>query len=370
MAHYPNAEKKCEIPKNKGKLQVAKELLESRDYDAPLEKSDPLILWAYKCRNLPRKDKWIASVSPSQASVEDVPAPNDRSTIAEVVLDGGDHDGVKPSELLSDRLWISIVCRLFSVDEVAANLTIEAKERADLLVKLLRGRLTMFMNRRKVSNNKRNHWAIKLAYKNLSFVAAYMVLSGHVKTDLSCLNETKSLLSPDQNKFLLVSESYEEHEGAYLYFDANNWEFIRSGKVCGRGFKKRHNEHAKKAATAVNPESDFYLYFPTSDCVRANSPTTRGQFDKLTMHIAAGFKRTSEEASLIDRNHAEGGLMILNDTDKDNIKSSMKNSPGDLIKFQSFMAYEMELGYDLALSPAANVSRSFGFESFVGLFHN
>ena len=98
--------------------------------------------------------------------------------------------------------------------------------------------------------------------------------------------------------------------------------------------------------------------------------TTRGQFDKLTMHIAAGFKRTSEEASLIDRNHTEGGLMILNDTDKDNIKSSMKNSPRDLIKFQSFMAYEMELGYDLELSPAANVSRSFGFESFVGLFHN
>ena len=112
------------------------------------------------------------------------------------------------------------------------------------------------------------------------------------------------------------------------------------------------------------------MYFPTSDCVRAKGPTTRGLFDKLTLHIAAGFKRTSEEASLVDRNHLDGGLMILNNTDKENIKASMKNSPGELLKFQSFMAYQMELGYDLALAPAANVSRSFGFESFVGVSQN
>ena len=173
LAHYPNAEKKCEIPKNKGKLHKAKELLELRDNNAPLEITDPLILWAYKCRNLPTKEKWITSTNPPPSTQEES-TQNDSSTICEIVLNGEDRDGVKPSELLSDRLWVSIICRLFSVDEVAANLSNEAKERADLLVKLLRGRMTTFMNRRNVSNSKRNHWAIRLAYKNLSFVAAYI----------------------------------------------------------------------------------------------------------------------------------------------------------------------------------------------------
>jgi hypothetical protein len=30
----------------------------------------------------------------------------------------------------------------------------------------------------------------------------------------------------------------------------------------------------------------------------------------------------------------------------------------------------MELGYDLAIAPSCNVSGSFGFEAFVGLFGN
>lgn len=66
-----------------------------------------------------------------------------------------------------------------------------------------------------------------------------MVIVDHVKTDLKCLDEYDSLLSHCTHKFML-SATYPNREGAYLYYDTNLGEFIRSGKVSGRGFEKRH----------------------------------------------------------------------------------------------------------------------------------
>jgi hypothetical protein len=48
--------------------------------------------------------------------------------------------------------------------------------------------------------------------------------------------------------------------------------------------------------------------------------------------------------------------------------SQNNNKDNVLNKFHAFLAYEMEFGYDLAIAPSLNVSGSFGFESFVGLF--
>ena len=62
------------------------------------------------------------------------------------------------------------------------------------------------------------------------------------------------------------------------------------------------------------------------------------------------------------------GVMILDETDISKIQTSMKHATNNVFKFQSFLSYQMELGYDLALAPSSNVSSSFGFESFVGLF--
>lgn len=37
-------------------------------------------------------------------------------------------------------------------------------------------------------------------------------------------------------------------------------------------------------------------------------------------------------------------------------------------KFRSILAYQFELGYDLAIALSDNVSQSPGFESFIGIF--
>ena len=82
------------------------------------------------------------------------------------------------------------------------------------------------------SEQKRTHWAFQLAYKNLCIVASYMVLVDHVKSDLTCLDDAMSLLTPDLNKFMLFT-SFSQHEGAYLYYDLNLGTFVRNGKVAG-----------------------------------------------------------------------------------------------------------------------------------------
>ena len=60
--------------------------------------------------------------------------------------------------------------------------------------------------------------------------------------------------------------------------------------------------------------------------------------------------------------------MILDDDDVENIKSSMKQQPHVIKKFHAYLAYLVELTYDLAIQPLMNVSGNPGFESFIGVF--
>ena len=50
------------------------------------------------------------------------------------------------------------------------------------------------------------------------------------------------------------------------------------------------------------------------------------------------------------------------------LKSSLKKELTNIEKYQEYIAYLLELGYDLAINPDNNVSRSPGFESFLGIF--
>ena len=94
----------------------------------------------------------------------------------------------------------------------------------------------------------------------------------------------------------------------------------------------------------------------------------KGSFESLTQVIAAGFDRSHEVASYLDRDVSEGGLLLLTADDKKNIKSSMSNLKcRDITKFHHILAYQVELGYDLAISPDNNISKSPGFESVLGV---
>jgi hypothetical protein len=87
--------------------------------------------------------------------------------------------------------------------------------------------MKQLLKKRIENEAKRAHWSFNLSSKNLAIVAAYMVMVDHVKTDLKCLDKYDSLLSHCTHKFML-SATYPNCEGAYLYYDTNLGEFIRS----------------------------------------------------------------------------------------------------------------------------------------------
>ena len=87
-----------------------------------------------------------------------------------------------------------------------------------------------------------------------------MVLVDHVKSDLTCLDNAMSLLTPDLNIFMLCT-SFLQYEGACLYYDLNLGTFVRSEKVVGRGFIVRHEEHVKKSKDK-RASTNFYVLYP------------------------------------------------------------------------------------------------------------
>ena len=71
----------------------------------------------------------------------------------------------------------------------------------------------------------------------------------------------------------------------------------------------------------------------------------------------------------MEKDHTQGGLLIMNDEDRNHIESALKSKElSTLQKCQEYIAYLLELGYDLSICPEHNVSRSPGFESFLGVY--
>ena len=65
----------------------------------------------------------------------------------------------------------------------------------------------------------------------------------------------------------------------------------------------------------------------------------------------------------------EGGVLILSELEKAKITSSkVDGRMSDIEKFRTILAYQFEIGYDLAIASGDNVSESPGFESFIGIF--
>ena len=159
-------------------------------------------------------------------------------------------------------------------------------------------------------------------------------------------------------------------QGAYLYFDRNNCTWIRSGKVTGRGFSVRHAEHQKKAA-AKKTASRFYLRYPTKSSARCKSSSRKGYFDNLTQYVALGFDidLNNERGETLTIDMSENGIFSFDENKKKRI---------DVLKFRGrntttqkrvdVIAYLIELCYDIAISPANNVSQNPGFESCLGIW--
>ena len=71
--------------------------------------------------------------------------------------------------------------------------------------------------------------------------------------------------------------------------------------------------------------------------------------------VAAGFDPDSEAALCMEKDHTQGGLLIMNDEDRNHIESALKSKKlSTLQKCQEYIAYLLELGYDLSICPEHN----------------
>ena len=71
----------------------------------------------------------------------------------------------------------------------------------------------------------------------------------------------------------------------------------------------------------------------------------------------------------MSKNNEQGGLLIMNNHDLRRIDSVLKTKHlSQLQKCQEFIVYLFEFGYNLAINPDMNISRSPGFESFLCIY--
>ena len=196
-----------------------------------------------------------------------------------------------------------------------------------------------------------------------------MVLFQHVKNNLSCLDETTTLLGNSQH-FLLTSNSEANLQGAYLYYDSNNLVWIRSGKVTGRGFKVRDTEHLKKAKAKniTTKTSRFYVAYPSIHSARATSKAKKGVFEDLRQYIALGFDPSKDDiVQFLTNDMSSNGLLSFDKEDEKNIsKVNFRNAHTMEQKKIEMVAYLIEIVYDISICPADNISVSPGYEPICG----
>jgi hypothetical protein len=154
FSHDPNSTLKNNIPSKKGSLEEAKRAIQN---GTPLENNR--ILTVYKCHSNPNKralqaNQRVAETSTKETSMLSI-------DFMEISLSDGNKKEVNPSGLLCCDIWITSTCELFDIGKTISdplrNIDNEVKEKADLLVKVLRGRVQSLLISRIANRATRSH---------------------------------------------------------------------------------------------------------------------------------------------------------------------------------------------------------------------
>ena len=211
LAHDDQIKLVKDIP-NKGNV---KEVVEHGALNA--------ILMAYKCKMKP--NLLLGKLPHSAADIDKV--RGDGGTLEDLHVTTvriGDPDHVKPSVLLGSNVWRASATRLFGLHtrdgelyvNPGAEISSEMKMRADALIPLLQACFKLYLEQRIRQKNKRDHWCLQFARNNLPVVAAIMTLSGHVQSNLECMNERDSLLVTDLARYVKCIDCVRSVSGRLL----------------------------------------------------------------------------------------------------------------------------------------------------------
>ena len=236
--------------------------------------------------------------------------------------------------------------------------------------------------------------------RNLSTLAAVMVLFGHVKRDVTSVGPLDSLLARTPAHFVPVQGEMEQLGGSYVWYDRENARWVRSGKA-GPGVSaslgNRGKDHRSGAMlnTLESVDSLFYTSYPSRNATigaddKERSALRRGYFEDLgfvggwwvggkggrnytndphqltSYYVAIAFNPQSTTAvDALCSPGAAGGIFQWPNSALDAITSATKicGATTTKLKQQHAVGYLCEWVYEFALAPADNVSESCGFES-------
>jgi hypothetical protein len=328
--------------------------------------ANTLIRLAYDARATDPKMKRLPPKAAPTAPV--LPSPTVRS------LDDPATAGRKASECLGSDEWCGLADSVLNPNAPPRNAAADASSRSDLLQAKLRARLPAHIRARVKDPAKQDHLIWDWAARNLGAAAAVVERLGHSKADLEAACDGRSLLAK-VGAFETVGAGNAHLSGAYLHYDTEEGHFIRAGKVVRFNddpmvMGKRGQEHAvnSKLDKATDMDSVFYTSYPAKS-VSSARPLGRkrlGYSDNLTHHVAVSFDphdQTTVDA-LTTGNLLEWPDDVVEFVAKLNIAGCTSTADKQL----HMVGYLFELVYDLALSRSANISRSPGFESALGIF--
>lgn len=274
---------------------------------------------------------------------------------------------MKASALLSDAEWMGRFLGLVGLaGQQQKPIDDELKARADQLQTSLDLRFTNHV-KTKVPLNQHHYFILNWLRKNLVIDAVHMVLCDHVKRKLDRVMPHQCLLRPACNAFLMCTNAEANLHGAYLHYDDNLCEWIRSGSADGeKGMGGRNDTHRKRAENDTNHDnSRFYNLWPSTKSSRAiNNPVRMGHWEDLTQYVAVGFTPSEQVLEVCSKDLSEGGIFFYSEEEKAKIRGTNINGCKDGQKFTRAIAYLFEIGYDIALSSEFNVSESPGAEAF------
>ena len=293
-----------------------------------------------------------------------LPAPTVRSVA------GTASSGRRASEYLADVGW----CQLVDATLTGAKTDhVPDTDRADQLQLKLLSRLPSHITSRVASASKHDHWVWDWVVLALGAVAAVMELFGHVKADMGAAGPDRSLYA-DVSHFTTVAEDNGHLSGAYAHYDTAEREFVRAGKVVRfgelGGFSVRGAEHKKCSMlkTAADVDSHFYSSYPDKAAGGASliGRARRGYSNNLVQLMLVGFD--ARDQTVVDGLASDDLFRwpadVVEKVDKIEFPGCTTTSDKQL----HMVGYLLEMAYDLALKPSANVSRSPGFETALGIF--
>ena len=141
---------------------------------------------------------------------------------------------------------------------------------------------------------------------------------------------------------------------------------LSSGKVTGRGFKVRHDEHTRKARAnrLLSDGSRFYSRYPSVNSSRCNSKFRKGRIENLQQLMAYGFNPFSPGVlDLLTTDVSAGGVMFFDEREKELVERVNFKGRNSKQKIGQIAAYHFELLFDLCLAASKNVSQNPDFET-------